>query len=141
MLALWQIDGLDIRRLQSDDKTFTSFLNALLYATAALHGISDSDVRTNLRTTIPGGGVDAALAEAVLIPHAAPGGKAESTAKSILARGQPLLTLADECNAHLIQAGAEVHELGRVKLLLSRGSGDLDKGAKTVGQDERMIST
>ncbi len=49
----------------------------------------------------------AALADAVLVPYAAPGGKAESTAKNILARGQPLFTFADENNAHLFHAGAE----------------------------------
>jgi hypothetical protein len=56
----------------------------------------------------------AALADAVLVPYAAAGGKAESTAKNILARGQPLFTFADENNAHLIRVGARRYELGSV---------------------------
>ena len=47
----------------------------------------------------------AALADAVLVPYAA-GGKSESTAKNILARGQSLFTYTDENNAHLIRVGA-----------------------------------
>ena len=48
----------------------------------------------------------AALADAVLVPYASPGGKSESTAKNILARGQSLFTYTDENNAHLIRVGA-----------------------------------
>ena len=62
----------------------------------------------------------AALADAVLVPYAA-GGKAESTAKNILARGQPLFTFADENNAHLLHAGAEAYELDRVRSTLEDG--------------------
>ena len=69
------------------------------------------------------------------------GGKAEATARSILARRQPLITLTDECNASLIQVGAEVYELGRVKSLLRDEACGLEKEANTAGQSEGMLST
>lgn len=56
----------------------------------------------------------AALADAVLIPHAAPGGKTEATAMHVLSRGQRLFTFDDEANSHLLRAGAERYELARV---------------------------
>lgn len=63
----------------------------------------------------------AALASAVLIPHAAPGGKAEATARNILACGQALFTFADENNAHLIQAGAKCYDLNHIQSALAPG--------------------
>ncbi len=63
----------------------------------------------------------AALADAVLVPYASPGGKSESTAKNILALGQSLFTFADENNAHLLHAGAEAYELDRVRSTLEDG--------------------
>ncbi len=83
----------------------------------------------------------AAMADAVLVPYAAPGGKAETTARNFLARGQPLFTFPDENNAHLLHAGAKVYELGRVKSLLRGGACGLEKEANTAGQSERMLST
>ncbi len=62
----------------------------------------------------------AALADAVLKHCATPGGKAEATAKNILARGQPLFTFADE-NAHLLHAGAKAYELDHVRSTLEDG--------------------
>lgn len=56
----------------------------------------------------------AAMADAVLVPYASPGGKAEVTAKNVLARGQPLFTFSGEGNARLIEAGAGCYGLGRV---------------------------
>lgn len=56
----------------------------------------------------------AALADVVLVPHAAPGGKTEATARNILARGQSLFTFDDENNAHLLRAGANRYELAHV---------------------------
>lgn len=63
--------------------------------------------------------VVAALADAVLVPHAAPGGKTEGTTRNVLARGQRLFTVTDENNAHLIDAGAEPFDLDRVSAALS----------------------
>lgn len=60
----------------------------------------------------------AALADVVLVPHAAPGGKTEATAKNVLARGQSLFTFADENNAHLVHAGAEPFDLDRIRTTL-----------------------
>lgn len=64
----------------------------------------------------------AALADVVLVPHAAPGGKAEATAREVLTRGQPLFTFADDSNSHLISAGARPYELGRIMLALQAGT-------------------
>ena len=48
----------------------------------------------------------AALADAVLVAHAAPGGKTERLCRDVLARGTPLLTLDSPDNAHLVALGA-----------------------------------
>ena len=48
----------------------------------------------------------AALAGAVFVPHAAPAGKAEVTARQAIARGQVVLTFDDRENARLINFGA-----------------------------------
>ena len=69
--------------------------------------------RTTAAQAIKRNELVAALADSMLIPYAAPGGKTEATAQNVLARGQPLFTFADENNAHLIQAGAKAYELGR----------------------------
>ena len=76
--------------------------------------------------------VVAALADVVFVPHAAPGGKSEATARNVLARRQPLFTFADENNAHLVQAGAEPFDLDRVRATLLVGetvsAGDIPGG-------------
>lgn len=48
----------------------------------------------------------AALADAVFVPHAVPGGQAELTARQAIARGQVVMTFDDQENAHLIDSGA-----------------------------------
>ena len=48
----------------------------------------------------------AALADAVWVPHAAPGGKTWATVRAALARHQPVFTFANEDNAGLLEAGA-----------------------------------
>ena len=48
----------------------------------------------------------AALADAVLVAHAAPGGKTERLCRDVLAWGTPLLTLDSPDNAHLLALGA-----------------------------------
>lgn len=48
----------------------------------------------------------AALAVSVFVPHAVPGGQAESIARQSIARGQMVLTFDDEENQHLIAFGA-----------------------------------
>ena len=47
----------------------------------------------------------AALADAVWVPHAAPGGKTWATVGAALARHQPVFTFANEENTHLLEAG------------------------------------
>ena len=49
----------------------------------------------------------AALADAVFIAHAAPGGKMETLCRDILSRGKPLFTLQSEENAGLTALGAK----------------------------------
>ena len=48
----------------------------------------------------------AALAGAVFVPHAVPGGKAEAAARRALARDQVVVTFDDRENKHLIDHGA-----------------------------------
>ena len=48
----------------------------------------------------------AELAATVLIVHAAPGGKTERLVRELIAAGQPVLTLNDPDNEHLICIGA-----------------------------------
>ncbi len=50
--------------------------------------------------------VVAAMADAVFVPHAVPGGKAEACATRVIARGQRVLTLADPANEFLVKTGA-----------------------------------
>ena len=74
----------------------------------------DQVKRTTAAQAVQRNELVAALADAVLVPYVTPGGKAEATARNILARGQPLFTFGNENNAHLIEAGARGYELGRV---------------------------
>ena len=86
--------------------------------------------RTTAAQAIKRNELVAALADAVLVPYAAPGGKTEATARKVLAHGQPLFTFADENNAHLIQAGAKAYELGRVKSVITDKPCILERGTK-----------
>lgn len=47
-----------------------------------------------------------AIADAVFVPHATPGGRAELCATNAIARGQRVLTFADPANEPLVQTGA-----------------------------------
>jgi predicted Rossmann fold nucleotide-binding protein DprA/Smf involved in DNA uptake len=49
----------------------------------------------------------AALADAVFIAYADPGGKMEQLCREVIAWGKPLYTFADEANARLIAIGAK----------------------------------
>ena len=60
----------------------------------------------------------AALSNAVLIPHASPGGKAEAVARQVLERGQPLFTFDDDENAKLLEQGAWPYDLNGIAKLL-----------------------
>jgi predicted Rossmann fold nucleotide-binding protein DprA/Smf involved in DNA uptake len=50
----------------------------------------------------------AALADAVFIAHASPGGKTESLCREVVAWGKPLWTIASPENANLFALGAKV---------------------------------
>lgn len=58
-----------------------------------------------------------ALAVAVLIPHASPGGMAETIARNVRGKGTPLFTFDDEENEGLLQLGARPFGLEATKLL------------------------
>ncbi len=60
-----------------------------------------------------------ALAAAVLIPHASPGGKAETVARSVLQRGQALFTFDDDENKGLFQLGAHPYNVDEIKYLIT----------------------
>jgi len=52
-----------------------------------------------------------ALSQIVLVPHAAPGGKAWTTVEAAQRRGQMVCTLEDEENVALVQQGARAVEV------------------------------
>lgn len=62
----------------------------------------------------------AALSDAVFVPHAIPGGKADAAARRALARGQVVATFDDAENRHLLAQGATrlshgtIHEIRSV---------------------------
>ena len=101
----------------------------------------DQVKRTTAAQAIQRNELVAALAVAMLIPYAAPGGKTEATAQNVLARGQPLFTFADENNAHLIKAGAAAYELVRVRTALQDEPCGLERGTQIADQGERVLST
>ena len=51
--------------------------------------------------------VVAALASAVFVPYADPGGKTEDLCRKVVAWGKPLITLDSPSNAHLVKLGAK----------------------------------
>jgi len=53
----------------------------------------------------------AALADEVLVVHAAPGGGIERLCQTVLAWGKPLLTLESPANRHLVALGARVVDI------------------------------
>jgi len=62
----------------------------------------------------------AAMAAAVLIPHASEGGKTEAIARSVADRGQPLFTFPGDENSNLTRIGASAYDLAGVKHYLDR---------------------
>jgi predicted Rossmann fold nucleotide-binding protein DprA/Smf involved in DNA uptake len=63
----------------------------------------------------------AALAEAVLIPHASPGGKAEALATRVAERGQLLFTFDDDENGDLVSIGARPYNCEEIRVRLASG--------------------
>lgn len=57
----------------------------------------------------------AALARSVLIPHASPGGNAESIARQVISRAQPLFTIQDPENDKLIKLGAQPFKMETIR--------------------------
>ncbi len=70
----------------------------------------------------------AALASAVLVPHASSGGKVESTALGCLKRRQPVFTLDDEENDALISNGALSYSVENVQRRLRRRQASKRRG-------------
>lgn len=60
-----------------------------------------------------------ALAAAVLIPHASPGGKAEAIAREVLKTGKPLFTFDDPENETLLKLGARPYSIEEIRQLMS----------------------
>jgi predicted Rossmann fold nucleotide-binding protein DprA/Smf involved in DNA uptake len=52
----------------------------------------------------------ASLSAAILIPHASPGGKAEATARRLIAQGQRVFMFSDEGNQALLELGASLYD-------------------------------
>lgn len=59
----------------------------------------------------------AALADAVLIVHAEPGGKTEGVCQEVLAWRKPLYTFAGDANGHLLALGAKSVGPGDINIL------------------------
>ncbi len=64
----------------------------------------------------------AALATAILIPHASSGGNAETIARQAIDRKQPVFTINDAENQDLIQLGARPYKLNDIKRLIKNRS-------------------
>jgi hypothetical protein len=65
---MFRVTANEIRRLQgSGGVPFTLFVDDLIRATAAAEGVPDAEIRTNLKTTTPDGGVDTEVR--VRLPH------------------------------------------------------------------------
>jgi hypothetical protein len=76
--------------------------------------------------------VIAKLATAVLVPHAAPGGKVEATANNVAKRAQPLFTFCDENNANLLGIGARPYRIADVLGLTRAGSAVFPPGPRRM---------
>lgn len=61
----------------------------------------------------------AALSTAILIPHASPGGNAETIAHQAIARKQPVFTINDSENKDFIQLGALPYQLDEIIQLIN----------------------
>jgi len=56
----------------------------------------------------------AALAKALLVPHAAKNGKVWATVRRALENGQRILTFEDEANSDLIASGARAYRINHI---------------------------
>ncbi len=75
--------------------------------------------RTTARRSLLRNEIVAALAEAVLVPHASKNGKIWSVARRALGCGKRIFTFADEANADLLACGADVCREERICDLLN----------------------
>ncbi len=80
-----------------------------------LSPFGDDDKRTTSAHAVMRNEFVAALADAVLIPHASPGGKTAAIASKLIARGQTVYTFDVEENASLMQVGAKPYELSSIR--------------------------
>lgn len=71
-----------------------------------LSGFGDDVRRTTAAQCILRNDMVAALADVILVPHAAENGKTWATVRKALAYGQKILTFEDDANADLIASGA-----------------------------------
>jgi predicted Rossmann fold nucleotide-binding protein DprA/Smf involved in DNA uptake len=99
--------------------------NALNKGRLLILSVFDDAIR---RTTAPQSilrnDVVAALAKALLVPHAFKNGKTWATLNKALGYGQDVFTLEDEANADLIRSGARIWQDDRIAELLIGKSGD-----------------
>jgi predicted Rossmann fold nucleotide-binding protein DprA/Smf involved in DNA uptake len=72
-----------------------------------LSPFSDKDSRITAEAAEIRNRFAAALADALFIAYAAPGGQMEQLCLEVITWGKPLYTFADEANAHLIAIGAK----------------------------------
>lgn len=60
----------------------------------------------------------ARLAACVLIPHASPGGKAETLVRQVLACGQSVFTFEDEANSEVLHLGGRLYDIDEILRLI-----------------------
>jgi predicted Rossmann fold nucleotide-binding protein DprA/Smf involved in DNA uptake len=72
-----------------------------------LSPFADDIRRTTAAQAVQRNNLVAALADAVWVPHAAPGGKTWLTVRAALECGQPVFTLDDEANKTIHEIGAQ----------------------------------
>ena len=76
-----------------------------------LSAFADDVLHTTAAQAVRRNNIVDALADALLVPYAAPGGKAWTTVHTALKREQPVFTFDVEDNAVLLEAGARPFEL------------------------------
>lgn len=82
----------------------------------------DQLTRTNKQQSQARNEFITALATSVLIPHASPGGNAESIARQTIERGQPMFTIQAPENEELIQRGAQPYICSAIERVILTGS-------------------
>ena len=94
--------------------------------------------RTTAAQAVQRNNLVAALAKAVWVPYAGPGGKTWATVHAALVRRQPVFTFAEEENSELIGAGARSFSGLDVIAVLGEKRGLAKSGESEQGEPEKV---